>query len=147
MQQLFAMSVDKDLADTVLVLLQGYYQYLVCALLLIIGGPVLCSRTKQRYIPGVPIVGIEEPGGIKQARENFCTDAKLILAEGYQKACRRLASMPRISLAKQTTVQKPESLLCPEPTWRAPHDPDEVCRGAQERAGQRRGSRIYYLRG
>lgn len=95
-QQLVAMSVDKDLADLVWALLQGYYQYFICALLLAIGGPVLRSSQKQRYIPGVPIIGIEEPGGIKQARQNFCTDAKSILAEGYQKACRRSISMPRM---------------------------------------------------
>ena len=86
-QQLFAMSVNESLAHTVLALLQSYYHYLFYVLLLAIGGPVLYPRKKQRYVPGVPIVGIEGAGGIKQARENFCADAKSILAEGYQKAC------------------------------------------------------------
>ena len=87
------MSVNKDFADTVWALFQGYHQYFIYALLLAIGGPVLRSRKKRRYVPGVPIIGIEEAGGIKQARQNFCTDAKSVLAEGYQKACRRSTSM------------------------------------------------------
>ena len=106
LQQLSVMSVNERLADTVLALLQSYYHYLFYAFLLAIGGPVLCPRKKQRYVPGVSIVGIEEPGGIKQARENFCADAKSILAEGYQKACWRSSLMPSVSLAKQRTVQE-----------------------------------------
>lgn len=90
------MFVNKDLADLAGALLQGYYQYFICALLLAIGGPVLRSSRKRPYVPDVPIIGIEEPGGIKQARQNFCTDAKSILAEGYQKVCRRSTSMPRM---------------------------------------------------
>ena len=81
------MIVRKTWLDVGLALLQDYYQYFLYVLLLAIGGPVLYPRKRQRYIPGVPIIGIEEPGGIKQARENFSTDAKTILIEGYQRAC------------------------------------------------------------
>lgn len=95
------MSVDKDFAGLVWPLLQGYYQYFICALLLAIGGPVLRSTRKQRYIPDIPIVGIEEPGGITQARQNFCKDAKSILADGYQMACRRSTSMVCLRLNKE----------------------------------------------
>ena len=64
------------------------YQYFLLALLLATCGPMLYPRMKQRYIPGVPVIGIEESGGIKQARETFCTDAKTILNDGYLQACR-----------------------------------------------------------
>ena len=82
------MFVNDTWSDTVLVLLQGYYQYFLYALLLAVGAPALYPRSKQRHTPGVPIVGAEEPGGIRQAGENFCTDARSILAEAHQKACR-----------------------------------------------------------
>lgn len=71
---------------------RGYLPHVVFALLLAICGPVFYSRKKQRYVPGVPIFGIEESRGINQARKNFCTDAKTMLTEGYQKAC--LLSIP-----------------------------------------------------
>ena len=104
MQQLFAMFVNDGWFDIVLVLLQGYYQYFLYALLLAVGGPALYPRSKQRHIPGVPIVGNEEAGGIRQAGENFCTDARSILAEAHQKVCRLSTSMPRLFLAKQRSV-------------------------------------------
>lgn len=91
----------EDLGDVISAIPQSYYRYLLLAVLLAICGPVLYPRQKQRYVPDVPIVGIEEPGGIKQARENFCTDAKSILSQGYQQACRSSSPVPRISLAKQ----------------------------------------------
>ena len=94
MQQLFAMFVNESWFDMVLVLLQGYNQYFLYALLLAVSGPVLYPRSKQRHIPGVPIVGAEEPGGIRQAGENFCTDARSMLAEAHQKACRLSTSVP-----------------------------------------------------
>ena len=100
MNHLFAMTVNNHLADNVWTLLQGYYQYLFYALLFAIGGPVLYPRRKQRYVPGVPIVGIEEPGGIKQARANFYADAKTMLMEGYQQACRLPSPVSRASSAK-----------------------------------------------
>lgn len=96
MQQLFAMFVNYIWFDMVLVLLQGYYQYLLYALLLAVSAPALYPRSKERHIPGVPIVGVEEPGGIGQAGQNFCTDARSILAEAHQKVCRLSISMPRL---------------------------------------------------
>ena len=104
MQQLFAMFVNDNWFDVVLVLLQGYNQYFLYALLLAVGAPALYPRSKQRHVQGVPIVGVEEPGGIGQAAENFCTDAKSILAEAHQKACRLSISVPRYFLAKQSSV-------------------------------------------
>lgn len=95
MQQLFAMFVNDSWFDLGLALLQCYNQYFLCALLLAVSGPALYPRRKQRRIPGVPIVGLEEPGGIRQAGENFCTDARYILAEAHQKACRLSISMPQ----------------------------------------------------
>lgn len=74
----------EEFGDVISAVPQSYYQYLLLAILLAICGPVLYPRQKQRYVPGVPIVGIEEPGGIKQGRENFCTDAKSMLNQGYQ---------------------------------------------------------------
>lgn len=82
------MSVKKDFVVMVMAILQCYYQYLLYAFLIAVGTPMLFSRKKQRLVPGIPIVGIEEPGGIKQARENFSKDAKSILTEGYLEACR-----------------------------------------------------------
>ena len=95
MQHFLAMFVNDSWFDRVLVLLQGYYQYFIYALLLAVGGPALYPRSKQRHVPGVPIVGVEEPGGIRQAGESFCTDARSILAEAHQKACRLSTSIPR----------------------------------------------------
>ena len=95
MQQLFAMFVNDSWFDTVVVLLQGYYQYFLYALLLAVSGPALYPRSKQRHVPGIPIIGVEEHGGIRQAGENFCTDARSILAEGYEKVCRLSISVPR----------------------------------------------------
>ena len=95
MPQLFAMFVNDTWSDMVLVLLQGYNQYFLYALLLAVGAPALYPKSKQRHIPGVPIVGIEEHGGIRQAGENFCTDARSILAEAHQKVCRLSFSLPR----------------------------------------------------
>ena len=95
MQQLFAMFVNDSGFDMVVVWLQGYYQYFFYALLLAVSGPALYPRSKKRHIPGIPIVGAEEPGGIRQAGENFRTDARSILAEAHQKACRLSTSIPQ----------------------------------------------------
>lgn len=91
------MAVSNFWGDLVPAIPHNYCQYCLLALLLAICGPVLYPRKKQRYVPGVPIIGVEGPGGFKQARENFCTDAKTILNEGYQQACSTLSPEPRIS--------------------------------------------------
>lgn len=39
---------------------------------------------RQRLIPGVPIVGIDERGSVKAARKRFVHDAKGLLQEGYE---------------------------------------------------------------
>ena len=64
------------------------YQYFLLALLFATCGPILYFRRKKRFIPGIPVIGIEDSGGIEQARETFCTDAKTILNNGYLQACR-----------------------------------------------------------
>ena len=95
------MFVNQSRTDMVVALLQGYYQYILYALLLAIGGPVFYPKNKQRYIQGVPIIGSEEPGGIRQARENFSTDARSILTEGYEKAYPPSTSIPRVPVANK----------------------------------------------
>ena len=115
MQQLFAMFVNDSWLAMVLVLLQGYNQYFLYALLLAVGGPALYPRSKQRRIPGVPIVGVEEPGGIRQAGENFCTDAKSILAEAHQKVCRRSTSISRYFWLSKDQYKSQSPFYVPSP--------------------------------
>ena len=115
MQQLFAMFVNDSWFDMVLVLLQGHNQYFLYALLLAVSGPALYSRRKQRHVPGVPIVGVEDPGGIRQAGENFCTDARFILAEAHQKASRLFISMPWYSWLSKDQYKSQSPFYVPSP--------------------------------
>lgn len=136
-----------DVGDAISALPHSYYRYLLLALLLALSGPVLYPRRKQRYVPGVPIVGLEESGDIKQARENFCKDAKTMLMEGYRKACRLPILMLQVSWAKQRTVQKSRPVLCPQPTRRTLDDSSQVRRGAQDSTSAGGGFCRYLLRG
>ena len=42
-----------------------------------------CWESKQEYIPGVPIVGVEGNGSLANARERFRKHAREMLLEGY----------------------------------------------------------------
>jgi hypothetical protein len=43
------------------------------------------SRPKQRYVPGVPIVGGHDPAIVKQNRIRFVHDSMNMLLDGYRK--------------------------------------------------------------
>lgn len=99
------MLVIKDFPDVVSAIPRNYLQHAIFALLLAICGPVLYSRKKHRSVPGVPIFGIEESGGLARARENFCADAKTMLTEGYQRVYLLSILISQNCCAKQIKVQ------------------------------------------
>ena len=106
MYQLTALLVKSHLLSMIPRLLQDYHQYLLYILLLLIGAPVIYPRKKQRDVPSVPIVGVEGPWSVDQARENFTTDARTILLEGYRQACRLWLPPLREFIAKRKSVQQ-----------------------------------------
>jgi len=75
--------LSQELAD----LPNGLLGILILAVFLVLGGWNIGIQRKQRYAAGVRICGIEKYGDIKKAREGFRTDAKSMLAEGYEKVC------------------------------------------------------------
>ncbi|KAL8764502.1 MAG: hypothetical protein Q9194_007026, partial [Teloschistes cf. exilis] len=59
---------------------------IVVVFFLVSSSAIQSYNKRQRLIPGVPIVGIDERGSVKAARKRFVHDAKGLLQEGYEMA-------------------------------------------------------------
>ena len=63
----------------------GSYWALLLALISILSVVSFTSSKRQRILPNVPIVGLDETKSIRQARENFRNGSKTMLLDGYRK--------------------------------------------------------------
>jgi hypothetical protein len=62
------------------------------------------SRPKQRYIPGVPIIGGHNPVIVKQNRIRFVHDSMNMLLEGYRKVSHHAHVFYRILVSVLLTL-------------------------------------------
>ena len=77
--------MEKIEAVSHLLVQTGSYWALFLALISILSIVSFTSSKRQRILPNVPIVGLNETKSIRQARENFRNGSKTMLLDGYRK--------------------------------------------------------------
>lgn len=58
---------------------------LIAVVFLLVSTSAFQSYSKrQRLAPGIPIIGVDKNGSVKEARKRFISDARGLLREGYE---------------------------------------------------------------
>jgi len=87
---------------------------------------------RQRYIPGVPIIGGSNPTSIKKSRLRFVHDSMSMLLQGYREvSCGDRPGTRGEQTLMDLWIDSRGSLLRPDQTWREIDAPGQVPRGSE----------------